>query len=107
MANHHTRQVPALSADQREELERWLRWRKTSQALASRARIVLACAEGGSDLAVARDLGTTRETVGKWRRRFVQAGCDGLFDAPRPGAPRRIGDDDVERVVAQVYQPQN
>ena len=73
MANHHTRQVPALSADQREELERWLRRSKTSQALASRARIVLACAEGGSDLAVARDLGTTRETVGKWRRRFVQA----------------------------------
>ena len=46
---------------------------------------------------MARDLGTTRETVGKWRRRFVQAGCDGLLDAPRPGAPRRIGDDDVER----------
>ena len=60
MANHHTRQVPALSADQREELQRWLRRGKTSQALASRARIVLACAEGGSDLAVARDLGTTR-----------------------------------------------
>ena len=76
MANHHTRQVPALSADQREELQRWLRRSKTSQALASRARIVLACAEGRSDLAVARDLGTTRETVGKWRRRFVQAGCD-------------------------------
>ena len=77
---------------------------KTSQALASRARIVLACAEGGSDLAVARDLGTTRETVGKWRRRFVQDGCDGLLDAPRPGAPRRIGDDDVERVVVQTLE---
>ena len=75
-----------------------------SQALASRARIVLACAEGRSDLAVARDLGTTRETVGKWRRRFVQAGCDGLLDAPRPGAPRRIGDDDVERVVVQTLE---
>ena len=104
MANHHTRQVPALSADQREELQRWLRRGKTSQALASRARIVLACAEGGSDLAVARDLGTTRETVGKWRRRFVQDGCDGLLDAPRPGAPRRIGDDDVERVVVQTLE---
>ncbi len=104
MANHHTRQVPALSADQREELQRWLRRGKTSQALASRARIVLACAEGGSDLAVARDLGTTRETVGKWRRRFVQDGCGGLLDAPRPGAPRRIGDDDVERVVVQTLE---
>ena len=104
MANRYTRQVPALAADQRDELQRWLRRSKTSQALASRARIVLACAEGGSDLAVARDLGTTRETVGKWRRRFVQAGCDGLLDAPRPGAPRRIGDDDVERVVVQTLE---
>ena len=104
MANHHTRQVPALSAEQREELQRWLRRTKTSQALVSRARIVLACADGRSDLAVARDLGTTRETVGKWRRRFVQAGCDGLLDAPRPGAPRRVGDDDVERVVVQTLE---
>ena len=56
MANRYTRQVPALAADQRDELQRWLRRSKTSQALASRARIVLACAEGGSDLAVARDL---------------------------------------------------
>ena len=53
---------------------------------------------------MARDLGTTRETVGKWRRRFVQAGCDGLLDAPRPGAPRRIGADDVERVVVQTLE---
>ena len=53
---------------------------------------------------MARDLGTTRETVGKWRRRFVQDGCDGLLDAPRPGAPRRIGDDDVERVVVQTLE---
>ena len=89
---------------QREELQRWLRRSKTSQALASRARIVLACAEGGSDLAVARDLGTTRETVGQWRRRFVQAGYNGLLDAPRPGAPRRIGDDHVERVVVQTLE---
>ena len=49
MANRYTRQVPALAADQRDELQRWLRRSKTSQALASRARIVLACAEGGSD----------------------------------------------------------
>ena len=48
--------------------------------------------------------GTTRETVGKWRRRFVQAGSDGLLDAPRPGAPRRIGDGDVERVVVQTLE---
>ena len=84
-------------------MQRWLRRTKTSQALALRARIVLESAEGKSDVAVAEELGTTRVTVGKWRRRFLQAGgCDGLLDEPRPGAPRRIGDDDVERVVVKT-----
>ena len=100
MANHHTRQAPEPSEDQRQVLERWLR-RRTSQALALRARIVLETAAGKSDMEVADQLGTTRATVGKWRRRFLLDGCDGLLDEPRPGAPRTIGDDDVERVVVQ------
>ena len=105
MANHYTRQVPELSEDQRQELQRWLRRTKTSQALALRARIVLESAEGKSDVAVAEELGTTRVTVGKWRRRFLQVGgCDGLLDEPRPGAPRRIGDEDVERVVVKTLE---
>ncbi|MEO9177133.1 MAG: helix-turn-helix domain-containing protein, partial [Gaiellales bacterium] len=58
-----------LRADERAELERWARRPKTSNALASRARIVLACGGGASDLAVAASLGVTRNTVGKWRRR--------------------------------------
>ena len=61
MANHHTRAVPEIDYGQREELERWLRRSKTGQALAAlRARIVLACAEGESDVSVAARLGTTR-----------------------------------------------
>ena len=104
MANHHTRAIPEPSADEREELERWVRRPKTPQALALRARIVLAGADGESDIAVAERLGTTRITVGKWRRRFVAAGCDGLLDGPRSGAPRRIGDADVERVVAMTLE---
>ena len=89
---------------QREELERWLRRPTTGQALAMRARIVLASAGGESDVAVAARLGTTRETVGKWRRRFIQKGCDGLLDEPRPGAPRTVGDADVERVVTMTLE---
>ena len=50
-------------------------------------------------------MGTTRVTVGKWRRRFVASGCDGLLDEPRSGAPRRVGDKDVERVVAMTLEP--
>ncbi|WP_123632200.1 IS630 family transposase [Salinisphaera orenii] len=104
MANHHTRVTPTLSADQRSELERWKRRPKTAQALAQRARIILLCAEGCSDMAVAEQLKTTRESVGKWRRRFIQSGCDGLLDEPRPGAPRRISDADVERVIAKTLE---
>ena len=104
MANHHTRAVPQLSASEREELERWVRRPKTSQALARRARIVLAGAAGESDIAVAERLGTTRVTVGKWRRRFVAARCDGLLDEARPGAPRKISDADVERVVTMTLE---
>ena len=104
MANYRRRAIPEPSADEREELERWVRRSKTSQALALRARIVLACAAGESDVAVAERLGTTRVTVGKWRRRFVASGCDGLLDEPRSGAPRRIGDADVERVVAMTLE---
>ena len=104
MANHHTRAVPEIDDGQREELERWLRRSKTGQALALRARIVLASAEGESDMSVAARLGTTRETVGKWRRRFIEKGCDGLLDEPRPGAPRTVGDADVERLVTMTLE---
>ena len=104
MPNHHTREVPSASEEQREELQRWLRRRKTAQALALRARIVLNSAEGHSDTAVAQVLRTTRATVGKWRRRFIANGCDGLLDEPRPGTPRSVGDDDVERVVVRTLE---
>ena len=104
MANHYTRQIPDLSEAQRQQLQRWVTRSKTAQALVLRARIVLETAAGKSDLEVAGELGTTRGTVGKWRRRFLRAGCDGLVDEPRPGAPRTIGDDDVERVVVQTLE---
>ena len=74
MANHYTRQIPELADEQRQELQRWVRRTKTSQALALRARIILETASGKSDLEVAGQLGTTRATVGKWRRRFLGAG---------------------------------
>ncbi len=104
MANHHTRAVPEIDDGQREELKRWLRRPTIGQALAQRARIVLASAEGESDMGVAARLGTTRETVGKWRRRFIEKGWDGLWDEPRPGAPRKVSDADVERVVTMTLE---
>lgn len=104
MANHHTRVTPDLADEEREELCRWLRRRKTAQSLALRARIVLACAEGKSDREVAEQLRTSRVTVGKWRRRFLEKRCDGLLDEPRPGAPRTVSDADVEKVIAMTLE---
>ncbi len=79
-----------LSAEQRDELERWVRRRSTAQALALRARIILSCAEGGNNKDVANRLGVSRLTIGRWRSRFIRSGVDGLLDEPRPGAPRKI-----------------
>jgi len=93
-----------VSDKQRSELERLARRQKTAQSLALRARIVLACAQGGTNQAVAAQLGVVGATVGKWRQRFIHRGVDGLLDEPRPGAPRSIGDDDVERVLTMTLE---
>jgi transposase len=89
----------ALSVEERETLERWARRPKTAQALAQRARIVLACAGGFANGAVAAEQGVTRQTVGRWRHRFLSQRLDGLLDEPRPGAPRKVTDAAVERVL--------
>jgi transposase len=96
----------ALSAADRATLEGWTRRRKTAQALAMRARIVLACAAapGATNSGVARALGVSRPTVALWRRRFAARGPDGLLDEPRPGAPRRITDAQVERAVVTTLE---
>jgi transposase len=94
-----------LTSADREVLERWTRRRTTAQALARRARIVLACAEpGATNSGVARALRVSRPTVLTWRRRFAARGPDGLLDEPRPGAPRAITDADVERVITLTLE---
>jgi len=93
-----------LSPAERETLEGWARRPKTAQALAFRARVILECAKGTNSTAVADALDTSRETVGKWRKRFAERRLDGLVDEPRPGAPRTISDRDVERVVVRTLE---
>jgi transposase len=89
----------SLTVREREALERWARRPKSARALAQRARIVLECATGKPNTAVAQRLGVTHQTVGKWRQRFLVRRLDGLLDEPRPGAPRQVGDPQIERVV--------
>ncbi len=78
--------------------------RKTAQAVALRARIVLSCAEGMDNKDVARRHRVTPQTVSKWRARFVEHRLDGLLDAPRPGAPRTIDDARVDAVIAKTLE---
>src|SRR5215218_6005198 len=93
-----------LTDDERETLGRWSRRAKSSQALALRCRIVLACATGATNKQVAAELGVSLPTVGKWRSRFVTRRLEGLVDEPRPGAPRRISDEQVEAVVVATLE---
>jgi transposase len=93
-----------LTQEENNRLVEWTRRHKTSQALALRARIVLAGAQGVRNSDVAKRLHITKHTVGKWRQRFVERRLDGLLDEPRPGAPRQIGDEVVEAVIARTLQ---
>src|SRR5205814_2570552 len=93
-----------LSEAERRMLENWAKRRKTAQGLALRARIVLACADGAPNIAVAARLGVSRTTVTKWRARFLARRLGGLGDEPRPGVPRTITDAQVEEVVVRTLE---
>jgi transposase len=90
-------------ADQ-EKLELLARRPKTAQRVALRSKIILGAAEGESNQEIARRLGITGATVGKWRERFRLRGLEGLSDEPRPGTPRRITDAQVEEAVTRTLE---
>jgi len=93
-----------LRDDERLKLEQWSRRPKSSQRLALRSRIVLACASGLANTQVAERLHVTMPTVGKWRQRFLEDRLEGLVDEPRPGAPRSIQDRHVEDVITRTLE---
>jgi len=93
-----------LTDEERSVLNGWSGRRKTAQALALRARIVLRCVEGGTIGEVAQEMGVSRNMVSKWRSRFLTRRLEGLTDEPRPGRPRLITDDQVERVITKTLE---
>jgi transposase len=93
-----------LTEVERETLQNWARRPKSAQALALRARMILRCAEGVTNTQVAGQVHVRIATVGKWRQRFVDRRLDGLLDEPRPGAPRKVSDADVERALAMTLE---
>jgi len=93
-----------LSEEERAALERYARRGTVAQQLGLRARIVLRCAGGRDNQTVAREVGVWPAVVGKWRRRFIAKRLEGLLDEPRPGAPRRISEEQVEQVVTRTLE---
>lgn len=104
MAIGRPKQPVILSAEEREKLETWSRRYTSARWLAERSRIILLCAKELSNNEVAKRVGVWPQTVTKWRKRFCQSRLEGLVDEPRPGAPRKITDKDVERVIAQTLE---
>lgn len=93
-----------LTSDEHDQLTRWARQAKSSQALALRCKIVLACGEGLDNKTVAAKFGVSQPTVGKWRARFLKSRLDGLVDEPRPGRPPSITLDRIEEVVVDTLE---
>jgi transcriptional regulator with XRE-family HTH domain len=93
-----------LTDSERDELGQRVRRRKIGRADAMRAEIVLLAADGLNNCAIAEELGISRLTVGTWRRRFAGKRLDGLDDEPRPGTPRKIGDDKIAEVVTKTLE---
>ena len=93
-----------LTAEELRELTSLSHRSRSAPGLARRARIVLACAEGHDNKVVAKRSRVTPGTVSKWRSRFLRDRVVGLYDEPRPGAPRKISDDEIEKVVIRTLE---
>jgi transposase len=93
-----------LTESEREQLESWSRRLTSAQALAQRSRIVLLAAEGLRTGQIAEQLRVHRNTVAKWRGRFIAGRLDGLVDEPRPGRPRTVIDAQVEEVIVKTLE---
>ena len=93
-----------LTEDEQERLQSLAHRARSQPALARRARVVLACAEGLANKTVAKSLRCSLGMVGKWRSRFLKTRLEGLYDEPRPGAPRKVSDAQVEQVVIQTLE---
>ncbi len=96
--------VVELAEEDLQALEGWAARRTTAQGLATRARIILAAAAGQNNTQIAEQLGVSRQTVRRWRTRFLEAGIDGLLDEPRPGPPRTVSDEQVFAVITKTLE---
>ena len=104
MRTGRPKQPLRLSAEERDQLESLAHRARSQPLLARRARVVLACAEGLDNKTAARKLRCSLGMVGKWRSRFLKGRLEALYDEPRPGAPRKVGDRQIEQVVIRTLE---
>ncbi len=104
MRTGRPKQPLILTEEEHDRLQSLTHRARSQSLLARRARVVLVCAEGLDNKAVAKRLRCSTGMVGKWRSRFLQARLEGLYDEPRPGAPRKVTDAQVEQVVIQTLE---
>lgn len=104
MRTGRPKQPLILTEEERDRLQSLAHRARSQAVLARRARVVLACAEGLDNQMVARKLRCSKGMVGKWRSRFLETRLEGLYDEPRPGAPRKVSDAQVEQVVIQTLE---
>ena len=104
MRTGRPKQPLVLKEEERDRLQSLAHRARSQPLLARRARVVLACADGLDNRAAAKKLRCSKGMVGKWRSRFLKARLEGLYDEPRPGAPRKVGDEQIEQVVIQTLE---
>jgi transposase len=104
MRTGRPKQPLVLTEEEQERLESLIHRARSQPMLARRARVVLGCAEGRDNKSVAKKLRCSLGMVGKWRLRFLKTRLEGLYDEPRPGAPRKVNDNQVEQVVIQTLE---
>jgi putative transposase len=104
MAAKNVARPVVLSEEQKAQLESFAASRSLPHAQVERAKIVLKAAAGMQNIQIAEQLSTTRETVGKWRKRFVEAGIEGLYDELRPGRPRRIEEERLAELIHKTLK---
>jgi len=104
MRTGRPKQALSLTEEEQDRLQSLAHRARSQPLLARRARVVLACGEGLDNKTVARKVRASLGMVGKWRARFLQARLEGLYDEPRPGAPRQVSDAQVEQVVVQTLE---
>ena len=104
MRTGRPKQPLTLTKEERDRLQSLAHRSRSQSVLARRARVVLACAEGWDNQVVAEKLRCSKGMVGKWRSRFLETRLEGLYDEPRPGAPRKVTDAQVEEVVIQSLE---